>query len=363
MVGYWIPGYLTCHQGTEKGRWPKDGSCWSTQTLWADATELKAYICSNTGHDIFILQGEVPETVMSGKTSDISQFCEFAFYDWIMFRDQPVAFPDDNPVLGRYLGPAIDIDPTLTAKILKANGEVVYRSTYCAITDVERANATHVLRRVEFDLNIQDKFGPKTTQDDFPDLDIPDTPEHDNFDDVDESGRDDKWVACWCAFTRDRLADGLPGDADDEIPTPSLGLDIVLPTPEAGDNYVNASLILPRGNLLARGTVIGQKRDARGDLIGNANTNPLIDSRVYCIEFDDGNVYQLTANVIAKSMYASCDADGNEYILFDSFVDYKSKRKAVTKDNQQIVHNGRNSLRQSTVGWHLCVQWKDESTS
>ena len=62
-------------------------------------------------------------------------------------------------------------------------------------------------------------------------------------------------------------------------------------------------------------------------------------------------------------MYASCDADGNEYILFDSFVDHKSNRKAVTKDSQRIVHNGRNSLRRSTAGWHLCVQWKDGSTS
>jgi len=67
-------------------------------SFWADAIELEAYVCSNTAHDIFILQGEVPETVMSGETSDISQFCEFAFYDWIMIRDQPVAFPDDNPV-------------------------------------------------------------------------------------------------------------------------------------------------------------------------------------------------------------------------------------------------------------------------
>ena len=111
-----------------------------------------------------------------------------------MFRDQPVAFPDDNPVLGRYLGPAIDVGPALTAKILKANGEVVYRSTYRALTDVERANAVHVCRRVEFDLNILDKFGPETTPDDFPDLDIPDTPELNPFDDVDYAGRDDEWV-------------------------------------------------------------------------------------------------------------------------------------------------------------------------
>ena len=331
--------------------------------FWADAIELEAYVRSNTAHDIFILQGEVPETVMSGETSDISQFCEFAFYDWIMFRDQPVAFPDDNPVLGRYLGPAIDVGPALTAKILKANGEVVYRSTYRALTDVELANAAHVCRRIEFDLNILDKFGPETTPDDFPDLDIPDTPELNPFDDVDYAGRDDEWVKRWRAFTGDGLTGDSDDDADDEMPSPSLGVDVTLPTPEAGDNYVNASLMLPRGNSLARGTVIGRKRDSRGDPIGNANANPIKDSRVYRVEFDDGDVCELTANVIAESMYASCDADCNEYILFDSFVDYKSNGKAVAKDNQRIVHNGRNSLRRSTVGWHLCVQWKDGSTS
>ncbi len=49
--------------------------------FWVDAIKLKAYVCSNTAHDIFILQGEIPETVMLGETSDISQFCEFAFYE------------------------------------------------------------------------------------------------------------------------------------------------------------------------------------------------------------------------------------------------------------------------------------------
>ncbi len=78
-----------------------------------------------------------------------------------MFRDQPVTFPDDNPVLGRYLGPAIDVGPTLTAKILKTYGEVVYWSTYRVLTDGEGTNASHVSRHIEFDHNIQVKLGPK----------------------------------------------------------------------------------------------------------------------------------------------------------------------------------------------------------
>ena len=112
--------------------------------FWANTIELEAYVSSHTAHDIYSLQEEVPETVMSGKTADTSQFCEFAFYDWVMFCNEPVAFSDANPVIGRYLGPAIDVGPALTTKILKANGEVVYPSTYRHLMDDkvqhERAN-------------------------------------------------------------------------------------------------------------------------------------------------------------------------------------------------------------------------------
>jgi hypothetical protein len=259
----------------------------------------------------------------------------------------------------------IDVSPALTTKILKANGEVDYRLTYRALTDVEWVNAAHVCRWVEFDLNILEKFGPEATPDDFPDLDIPAIPEHDNFDDVDYAGRDDEWVKRWRAFTGDWLTDGLTGDADDEIHSPSLAsmyncqrqkqVTIMSMSPSC--------FLAATGNSLARGTVIGQKRDARGGPIGGTNANPIMDSHVYRIEFDDGDVCELTLNIIAESMYASWDADGNEYILFDSYVDYKSNRKAVTKVNQRFVHNGCNSLHRSTVRWNLCVQWKDGSTS
>ena len=67
---------------------------------------------------------------MSGETSDISQFCEFELYEWIMFRDSVVSFQEDNMVLGRYLVPSIDIGPDMTANILKSNGEVIYRLKY-----------------------------------------------------------------------------------------------------------------------------------------------------------------------------------------------------------------------------------------
>ena len=39
--------------------------------------EREALICSNTAHNVNNLNGQVPETVVSGKTSDISMIAEF----------------------------------------------------------------------------------------------------------------------------------------------------------------------------------------------------------------------------------------------------------------------------------------------
>jgi hypothetical protein len=76
-----------------------------------------------------------------------------------MFCDEPVHYPEDNPVLGRVLGIAIDVGPAMTAKLLKHNGEVVYWSTYCGLTYAEVINQAHIKLWEEFDEAIGHKFG------------------------------------------------------------------------------------------------------------------------------------------------------------------------------------------------------------
>jgi len=102
----------------------------------------------------------------------------------------------------------------------------------------------------------------------------------------------------------------------------------------------------------AQGKVRSRKRDQNGNLVGNAHPNPIMDTRTYKVEFPDGEVAELMANVIAESMYAACDEKGNEYLLFDCFVDYKVSDKALTKKTQPMSHNGRNCMQKSTAGWH-----------
>jgi hypothetical protein len=91
--------------------------------------------------------------------------------------------------------------------------------------------------------------------------------------------------------------------------------------------------------------------------------NPIKDTRTYEVEFPGGEIAELTANAIAEAMYAQCNDDGNEYLLFDCIVDHKKNNKALTQKTQPMRHNGRDSMRRNTVGWYLCVQWFDGSTS
>ena len=105
--------------------------------LWDDCLELESNIRSNTTHDIYKLDGEVPEMITSGETSDISQFSEFEWFAWMMFQGKTALYSDDHFKLGRCLGLSINIGPAMTAKIIKENYQVFHRSMYQALTKEE----------------------------------------------------------------------------------------------------------------------------------------------------------------------------------------------------------------------------------
>ena len=57
------------------------------------------------------------------ETSNINQFCEFKWFEWVMFQDEIAPYPNDHFRLDRYLGPSIDIGSVLMAKIIKESVE------------------------------------------------------------------------------------------------------------------------------------------------------------------------------------------------------------------------------------------------
>ncbi len=56
-------------------------------------------------------------------------------------------------------------------------------------------------------------------------------------------------------------------------------------TPEMYDTLIAAEVLLPKGDILVPAKVIGRKWDPSGNPIGVANTNPILDTRVYDMQF------------------------------------------------------------------------------
>ncbi|MCK7497545.1 MAG: hypothetical protein MZW92_47270 [Comamonadaceae bacterium] len=129
--------------------------------------------------------------------------------------------------------------------------------------------------KVELDTSIQDKIGDKRSDADcFADFpDVPEVPEDIFIDDEP---------------TSDPVEEPMP-EADEWY------------SPEAYDQYLTASVLMDRGGEGMLGTVKSRKRDSEGNPVGRSNTNPLLDTREYEVEFPDGSIDVLTANTIAES--------------------------------------------------------------
>jgi hypothetical protein len=93
--------------------------------FWDDCIIREAYVRSQTSLDIFGLEGQVTESKVKYETVDISTISEYAWYEWVKFRDTAAKFPVSKIQLGRDLGATIDIGPTMARKILKKNGSVM----------------------------------------------------------------------------------------------------------------------------------------------------------------------------------------------------------------------------------------------
>ena len=127
---------------------------------------------------------------------------------------------------------------------------------------------------------------------------------------------------------------------------------------ETGYYYIGAEILLLRGNQMARGLL-----DANGNVMGRSHTNLILNTRTYQVEFAGGEVTEWTANIIAESMYAKCDSEGNEYLLLDALLHYWKDNKAISLSDQQITVRGKPVTCKTNAGWQICCQWKYGSTS
>ena len=72
----------------------------------------------------------------------------------------------------------------------------------------------------------------------------------------------------------------------------------------------------------------------------------------------------MSANAIAQSLFAQVDAEGNRHVLFEEIVDHRTDGKEVKQQDAFITtRTGTRRRRETTQGWEILVQWRDQSTT
>ena len=284
------------------------------------------------------LNGCIPITQVTGDTPDISEYLDFGFYDPVWFKDNAGVSPNEP---ARWLGVSNRTGRSMCYWILNQRGQVISRSSVQRVTNLEMSTTTVKDIFDNFDRKIHDKLkceqrgylGDKPNPEDWADL-------------IDE---DDDFREEFQKIYNDS---SIP-EADNY-------------TPEVGDDtYINMEIALPRdddGPTFAK--VTKRLKDANGLPIGTANDNPILDTRVYEVEYLDGHRTALAANAIASNMFAQIDDDGNRFTLLDSIVDHRVDGTEIKPDDAFIIsHNGGKRRKMTTRGWEILLQWKDGSTT
>ena len=334
------------------------------EVLWDYCLEWCALIRSHTALNIHALDGQTPATRMTGDTCDISFLAEFGWYDWVWYvtpQGNPGQEDTEEPSLGtkqlgRYLGPSINVGDALCGTVLTERGQRLERTSIIPLS-VEDNNSEGVKARKKIfekvlAAKLKDRIQAMKNGKDAAQLDDEEadawkiehevTPIHQPYEQWDPS----------------ELGFDIPDDGKEPLPELADADDFDL------NRYLSAKVMLPRdGHTFATGRVIKRARDSEGQLIGKESGNPLLDSSVYEVEFEDGSIERYHANIIAEHIYSQIDEDGYGRTLLDEIIEHKTDRHAVSKeDGHKRGPNGTVVPRETTKGWWLLARLKDHTT-
>ena len=311
----------------------------SPMKLWDYCAERRARIHNVTPRNLFQLNGSNPTTATFGTHPDISNICQFNWYDWCYFREESaIQFPFQKRQLGRVLGPLKNEGNEMTQAVLTISGKVVPRRTCIRLTDEEMSSTTEQAKRHSFDEAIRIKLGDSITN-------VKPDVSPDDLDLTDLISENDEEAPI-----------ALP----EEDPVDATG-QAVLDKPFT-DLLIHAEVLLPQGEDLQSAKVKRRSKDNDGTTIGTYDPNPILNSIIYDVEFPDGVVKQYAANTIAENMYSQVDHEGHSQSLLKSIIDYKKDGHAVAKSDMYIyTKSGQRRLRQTTIGWKLLVLFRDGS--
>ena len=131
------------------------------------------------------------------------------------------------------------------------------------------------------------------------------------------------------------------------------------------DPYVNMELAIMRdgGEEVQHAMVKRRAVDNDGKPIGVSNNRPFLDSRLYEVEFLDGTTEVIAANIIAENLLSQVDEEGHRQMMLSDIFDHRKSDSAIPMSEGTFkTHTGATRRKITTLGWEICVLWKDGST-
>ena len=321
--------------------------------LWDYCIEYNSDIRCMTATSIFDLNNRTPFEAVLGFTSDISELVEFGWFQWVWYHN-PVDPTKDQ--IGRWMGPAHNVGQGLAYYILNINAEVVVRSTVSKINDDDITPMDLEERQKLFNDRVNSLIGnfqhasiqrseqvPGMMDDVYQDLFV-----------LSENDIDDLRYEMFNPedpnLTKPNAENILINDASND---------------EINDRWINSSVPMTVGGEVLQGTVKRRKRDGdTGLLVGKANDNPLLDTRVYEVELPDGTYADYHANNLIENIYNSVDNNGHNEIILEDIIDHRATDQAVPRKHGWVRSpQGLSKRVITTKGWELKILWKDGTST
>ena len=229
--------------------------------------ERRARLHDLIASSLFQVHGSNPLIAELNETGDISNLCQFAFYEWIYYRDHNAVFPHDKERLGRCLGPARGEGNEMAQWVITPKATVVPRRTVRPLTTAELHSEKEKRIRAIFDAVIEKRYGNRFSVP----KDISPQSTGDTWEPYSDS-EEEAWEAI---------------DIEDTVDSSGRRLN----QQPAYDKMLNSEISLQIGpGKCTRGTVKKRAVGPDGQQRGRYDENPYLNSIVYEVEFDDGTV-------------------------------------------------------------------------
>ena len=101
--------------------------------------------------------------------------------------------------------------------------------------------------------------------------------------------------------------------------------------------------------------------DALNRPVGQKKENPILDSRIYEVEFPYGRIEEYSVNIIAENLHNMASHGGWDGGILDEVLEFRRDDAIAIPKSQgfRVQHNGHKVPIITSKGWDVKVRWKD----